>query len=102
MHSILSCVYLSLFLYSDIRINNNIGWLTTKTRNEIGTIYVTKNIELDEHPPREKIARNKSIAATVAGALSRIEEGQEGELRARRRRKSDKRAYVGAERHGDR
>jgi len=100
MHSLLPYTCHPLYI-SDIRINNNIRWLTTKTRKEIDTIYVTEDIELDEYP-REKIARNKSMAATVAGALSGIEEGQGGELRARRRRKSDKRAYVGAERHGDR
>lgn len=39
---------------------------------------MTEDIELYEHPPRKKIARNKSIAATVAGALSGIEGGNSG------------------------
>lgn len=37
---------------------------------------MTEDIELDEHPPHKKIARNKSIAATVAGAVSEMEEGK--------------------------
>lgn len=45
---------------------------------EIGIIYVTEDIELDEHPSRKKIARNESTAATVAEALSGMVEGKEG------------------------
>lgn len=95
MHSMLSYTCHPPYI-SNIRINNNIRWLTTKTRKEIDTIYVTEDIELDEYPPREKIARNKSMAATVAGALSGIEEGQEGGIASEKKEEKRQTSVCGS------